>query len=258
VTRQSSHSPAKGSRKGLLIVFSRNERASSARTLRNISTGIDLEDNSVVFIDDYSNDGTAEFLIESQKYGLIDSRIVILSKLHTDEPGIRGCIKKALVNRTSDFVIPLPGHFMFDAHEVNKVIDASSRTRVVIGCRSNLFQTRPIGKYLASKVFGFMFRKISGIKEVRDPHGLVSYPKDLLDYAISQTSPHENHVIPIMIAKRTGVQILQIDIRVREDHAAESKNARRPSIPRFSHVLESLRDLRRASRIVSAIGPEKS
>ena len=87
------------------------------------------------------------------------------------------------------------------------------------------------------------------LNEFKDIHGLNIYPKDLLLNTLPKCSSHENHLLPILTAKKLGLSFIVVNIDVRIEHKIESKQKNRPNWPRVSDVIDSLKDLRLANRL---------
>jgi hypothetical protein len=245
--------PSNSLYRGLIIIFARNEKHSALITLKELSQIPRERGYKITFVDDLSNDGSYDYLKSAQRSGAIHNSINIQSKSANWQPGIKGSIEQALVNQDVDFVLPMPGHHMFSVEDVIKVCSESSDKRIVIGRRVNLFTSRPIAKALASKIFAFSFRYFFRFRQVQDPHGLISYPKSLLSDSIRFTSSHENHIIPLLLGRRRGMEFVTLDVKVREEHKRESKVMGRPKAPRLRDIMESLLDLAKAKEILRSI-----
>lgn len=228
---------------GTILVFARNEKDDVLITLNSISMILDFSRHKLVYVDDFSKDGTIQYLEQLQKNGELNKQIRLISKNDIDEAGIRGCIKIGLKESFGHFLLPIPGHHMFENSEINKIIEYSGPKRVVIGERNNLFRSRPFLKFCASKLFSKFLQVYLRFWDIKDFHGLNSYPIELLEHTIDQTSSHENHLIPLIAARHFNFEVVKVSVEVRVGHKIDSKLKNRPRAPKINDILESLRDV---------------
>ena len=214
----------------LIVVFAKNEKVSVLKTLNSLIRAVRVAKYAykVVYVDDYSKDGTVQMLKNSILY--LNNSFEIIEKNKNDMPGIKNCIKIAMDKYESDQVLAVPGHYMFDSYSIKKILQSIEPNTLVIGVRTNLYKSRPYLKFLAAKLFHLIFNLTLKTKQIKDPHGLNSYPYVVLKSAFPLMSSHENHVIPITIALKNKLAIKNIPIKVRHQHKKEGQRRRSPRI----------------------------
>ena len=231
----------------LIIVFARSEKEAVAKTIDSLSRALnDYSINyKVVYIDDFSEDASVDFLRASPHYlnGFFD----ILEKEPLDLPGIKFCLEKVMRIYPSDQVLPIPGHFMFDSDSIKRVLSRISSGVVVIGYRTNLFRSRPIVKFIAAKLFLWTCKIFFSPYKIKDPHGLNSYPTMVVEQSFQLMTSHENHILPIALALKNGLMVVNVPVEVRREHKREGN---RKNVPKITDVLDSINNLLLARKIL--------
>ena len=230
-----------------IVVFARNEHFSTIQTLEAIQE-LQRENSTsikIVYVDDRSSEENFK-IITSHFHGRISPKFKILKKPTTLQKGIRDSILFGMDQQISDYIMPLPGHNMFDLVDVRKVVDNLHDVDVVIGVRSNLYRSRAFGKFLSSRIFFLVTTFFLPLREFKDLHGLNIYPSALLKTTLPFCSSHENHLLPLVYIKKNEIKFRTVSICVRENHKSESRNAGRPGWPKLSDITDSFLDLQKA------------
>lgn len=231
------------------IVFARNERKDILKTVDSILNCMSTLDMKyeIFVIDDGSTDGTFKEL-SNQKKSMSWSEKDI--KVHRQDPkGIASAISWAVAQAKYNKSIPIPGHFMFDASELIKLVKNVNSAEVVIGYRSNLFKERPVGKFTAAKILKLVF-KLFIDSRVIDPHGLIIYPTSILQNKCDDSMKHENHIRMLAWCKRYTLSLNQVPIRIRAGHKLDSNIKGRPSFPRIEHLKTAAKEVFVARKII--------
>lgn len=223
------------------IVFARNEDEDFILTLESLRDVSDRTESpiEIIAVNDGSSDETMSKLDQYFRNGFnVNLKYVI----HQPPLGIAAALKAALNEVTFEKCIPLPGHFMFDADALTVLVNQAYCSEVVVGYRINLLRERPIAKYLAAMCLKFLFM-LTITRKVRDPHGLIVYPTDLLRKVIDTNMRHENHIRALAYAVNQGVSITNFPIPIRSGHKKRSRLKGRPSAPRFLHLIVGVQEL---------------
>ena len=222
------------------IVFAQNEELNIEKTFHNLVKGIQSSDYSeyeIILVDDHSEDLTYLKMQKLEK--LFPSTIAIRSE---NEIGIVNSILAGFNRSSGRLIVPIPGHNMFGPEAISSVLGNSGVDHVVIGFRSNLYTTRPLLKYISSKLLLAGYHSFV-YNCVKDIHGLNSYPRNLIELSNGYTLGHGFHMIPVTLAIKQNFKIMQISIDIISGHKqrkGKKVSANWPSLKSVNSVSRQL------------------
>jgi len=222
------------------IIFAQNEELNIENTFNNVLKGIqslDYSEYEIILVDDHSEDST--FLNMQKLEKLFPRTIAIRSD---NEIGIANSIFAGFNRSLGRIIIPIPGHNMFGPEAISRVLGNSGLAHVVVGFRSNLYKTRPLLKYISSKLLLAGYHSLV-YNFVKDIHGLNSYPRDLIELSKGYSLGHGFHMIPITLAVRQNFKIIQISIDIKSGHKkrkGKKISANWPSLKSVNSVTRQL------------------
>jgi len=222
------------------IIFARNEELNIERTFNNLVKGIQSSDYSeyeIILVDDHSEDFT--YLKMQQLEKLFPSTIAIRSE---NDIGIANSILAGFNRSSGRIIIPIPGHNMFGPEAISSVLGKSGVDLLVIGYRSNLYTTRPLLKYISSRLLLAGYHSFV-YNCVKDIHGLNSYPRNLIELSYGYTLGHGFHMIPVTLAIKQNFKIMQISIDIISGHKKRKGKKVSANWPSFKSVNSVSRQL---------------
>ena len=83
--------------------------------------------------------------------------------------------------------------------------------------------------------------------KIKDPHGLNSYPTMVVEQSFQLMTSHENHILPIALALKNGLMVVNVPVEVRREHKREGN---RKNVPKITDVLDSINNLLLARKIL--------
>jgi hypothetical protein len=138
---------------------------------------------------------------------------------------------------------------MFDTDAISQVLQNIKPNSVIIGQRVNLYSSRPFVKYISANLFRLLFFVTFKTTKIKDPHGLNSYPTKVFINALPFMKSHENHLVPLAFSIKNSLEIINIPIRVREQHKKENN---RRGVPKFRDIIDSSHNLLLARKILKS------
>lgn len=223
------------------IVFAQNEELNIEKTFKNIVEGIqssEISEFEIILVDDHSKDLTYLKMQELER--LYPNTKAIRSE---NEIGIANSILAGFNRSLGEIIIPIPGHNMFGAESISRVSGNSRLDHVVLGFRSNLYKTRPLLKYISSKLLLAGYHLIA-YNCVKDIHGLNSYPRNLIELSKDYTLGHGFHMIPVTLAIKKNYKIFKINIDIISGHKQRKGKEINANWPSFRSVISVIRQLR--------------
>lgn len=153
-----------------LIIFQRNAGVDIENTLRTVENAISKFPSysyELILVDD----GSTIF-----NPPLIHSDLISETKLiiNPKSLGISGAIHVGAKSATKSRLIPIPGSNMYTSEALCNLIELEPFGDLILGCRNNLSDTRPIIKRLASKILRDLMRSLT-FPFVGDVHGIGLY-----------------------------------------------------------------------------------
>jgi len=230
-----------------IIIFAKNEEFHLKNTYDNTITALknlNLTDYEIILIDDNSSDSTfKEMKLIATNY----SKVIALQA--SNDKGISAAILTGFTHSKGEIIVPIPGHNMYSHSAIERVLGYASANTLVIGCRKNLFSTRPIVKFLSSQFLLFSYRIfVSG--KFCDIHGLNSYPRVIVGQAQNYKLGHGFHMIPITLAIRSRIEIIQIGVYINKNHKKRAGRKMSKNFPTFKSIYSVISELFEAYQIL--------
>lgn len=201
------------------LVFGKNNNQLFLRTLEEISDAcIEIENiqYETILVDDGSKNKSYQKALKSVER----IKVINIGK----SVGIAGAVLSGTRMAKYNYILPIPGHNMFNSTAIKNVIDLIGKGRLIIGCRDNLSNERPILKKLASRILLMLYRA-QVIHYIGDVHGLILFEKrDILKFL----NPDDGHGHAIRIISnviRENGLIIQTIAPIKKGHKTlRSKN----------------------------------
>ncbi|MEN9735383.1 MAG: hypothetical protein RL129_93 [Actinomycetota bacterium] len=156
--------------------------------------------------------------------------------------GINNAIFTGLEQSSGDVYLPIPGHDMFKKDAIIDLINSIEKNAIVIGVRRNLYKSRPKIKYVSSRILLSTYKFITKL-DVKDVHGLVAYPTELLRKIDRSKVGHGFHMIPITLGVKNSYNLIQIPISMNDQHIKREGMKLRDYYPSFASVRDVIRQL---------------
>ena len=229
-----------------LIIYARdreNDVMDTFTAVREACHSSGISDYEVIFVSDRSVDSTLElmqFLSRDTKNVYVCETKILF--------GINEAILLGLSKSKGDIVFPIPGHNMFDAEAIATVLKNSEINRIVLGYRDNLFHARPPLKFLSSRLLLAIY-KLFVFSDLKDIHGLNSYPKELIVKAQTYKLGHGFHMIPLTLARFSDFEIYQIGINVSLDHKSRPSKKLKDNWPSIKSAFAVVKQIFICSQI---------
>ena len=232
----------------LIIIFSKNELESLIRTFEKIKELHESEclgdlNCEIVIVDDGSSIDI-QIQLQNYFYSAKSSTNMTFKFKAQKQQGIASLVSEVLseTNKDFDLLLPLPGHDMFAKDSLRKLLCSSSKDEITIGFRENLWNERPLLKFVAAKILTFSYSLIIK-RKIKDAHGLYIFPFQLAKKVISSYDGHEILLLPLYRGIKSDVKIKEIPVLLSEGHFLQSKVKGRSSHPRLNHVFSSIKVL---------------
>jgi hypothetical protein len=161
-----------------IIVFEKDAAEDLYLTLKTLRLSLekfpDLQ-SEIIVIDDASSIKPSKFHKSLSEVNIAFLEINV---------GISGAIYHGALMAKYNWLLAVPGTNMYTVEAYSNVFDMiSQKCDAIIGTRINLWEERPLAKYLASKLLLKSFRVLIQRTEVQDIHGLNAFKtKDVLEH----------------------------------------------------------------------------
>lgn len=153
-----------------LIIFQKNAGVDTENTLRAVEEAIanfPKYSYEIIFVDD----GSYVFHPPQIRSELVsESKVVV----NSTSLGISGAIHTGAMSASKTRMIPIPGSNMYSSEAISNLIELEPFGDLILGCRNNLSDTRPVLKRLASKILRDLTRTVT-FPYVGDVHGIGLY-----------------------------------------------------------------------------------
>lgn len=226
------------------VVFFRDVGNDLQETLDCISFACNSFDNltfELVIVDDGSKD---ECTYQVDK--AIFSRVQAVR--HPKSLGITSAIGTGVGLASSHWVLPIPGHAMFGATAIKNILKLCGQGDVIIGCRTNLAQSRPPLKRLASRILRDAYRHLT-FYYIGDIHGLFLARKQDFDNFLSGARGHGGAILVITNVVASGGLLIQTAAPVQEGHNSRVSKRFRHNFPSIKAVMTAVSAILQARKI---------
>jgi glycosyltransferase involved in cell wall biosynthesis len=238
-----------------IIIYARdreNDLRDTFLSVRKACIQAEVDNYEVVLVNDRSVDSTF------QQMKALASEFKNIEVCQTVNAfGINEAIMSGFAKSQGQIIFPIPGHNMFDVKAIETILRNSRENRIVVGYRSNLFTSRPPLKYFASRLLGAAYSTLV-FNDLKDIHGLNSYPAGLIFLAQSYKLGHGFHMIPLTIAKTLNYEIFQVGIEVSLSHKRRKAKKFNDNWPSIKSVLAVVEQLYVSWRIKKISSPNES
>ena len=238
-----------------IIIYARdreNDLQDTFLSVRKACIEAEVDNYEVILVNDRSVDSTL------QQMNVLAREFKNVEVCETVNAfGINEAIMSGFTKSQGQVIFPIPGHNMFDVNAIKTILRNSRENRIVLGYRDNLFTSRPPLKYFASR----LLRAAYGIlvfSDLKDIHGLNSYPAGLIFRAQSYKLGHGFHMIPLTLAKTLNYEIFQVGVDVSLSHKRRKSKKFNDNWPSIKSVLEVIEQLYVSSRIKKISSPNES
>ena len=147
-----------------VVVFGRNsgeDLVSTLKTLKNLLEETKIP-NELILVDDYSDVKPNFDSLDVDKFVQLHSNL-----------GISGAILSGAEHAKYDKCLAVPSTNMYTPKAYLNIIENCLQYEIILGVRNNLRDTRPILKYLSSRLLLFTFRILNrNFSYINDLHGL--------------------------------------------------------------------------------------
>ena len=229
-----------------IIIFGKNTGNDVLCTIASVEAACSsiLENYELIVVDDGSQTPLDEATYRSISKKI--SRIIYIPK----SIGISGAILRAAESCKFNNVLPIPGHDMFSKQAILNVISLMGQGRLIIGCRNNLSEERPLVKKIASRILRDLYRHLT-FYFVGDIHGLILYQKeDLLRFLI-ENGRHSNAIRVVTPILAEGGLLIQTMAPINKGHDNRSSRRLSDSFPSLRNVLVTINALVWSRRLYS-------
>jgi hypothetical protein len=228
-----------------VVIFAQNETGSLFKTWEKIlELSKKVELNNVikeVFVIDDGSSLENKLIIDDYFQNLNHNYPFKFHFISQNALGISKSVNIAVGSclPSTNLVLPLPGHDMFDFDSLFKLLSHSSHDQLTIGYRFNLWRERPLLKYISAKILTYSY-KLLVFWEIKDAHGLYVIPIELAKTHIKYNQGHEILILPLYVALKKGIKVSQIPVMLQKGHKRESMTLGRSRRTRLKHIKSSI------------------
>lgn len=225
------------------IVFFRDVGADLQETIDCISLASEQFKNyrfELIIVDDGSK-------IESV-YKITDLRYSKVQYVrHPVSLGISEAIKTGLNLSSSTWILAMPGHAMYGKVAIENIINLCGKGDIILGCRTNLADSRPRIKRLASRILRDLYRHLT-FYYIGDIHGLFLARRTDFERYLQSAKGHGNAIAVITNVVANGGLLVQTAAPVQEGHNSRSSKKVSDNFPSIKAILTSVTALWEARR----------